>query len=199
MRKNKVPMAAPPPRNSTRREADFIMAQNLVKPEIIAQTFGVTVRRVQQLTQDGVIHTIRDPNGGYRKYDYAPTVHDYIKYLSDKAYGKDRSERESELREQKLKAEIALKESQGDLHKLKTEIAEGKYKSIEEIKLDYQQFFVVLKKFVHSLPNRVIGLAGSSIDPVTSRALEKEMTKEADDLLRAFVVAAVDRDSGGSG
>ncbi len=175
------------------------MAQNLVKPEIIAQTFGVTVRRVQQLTQDGVIHTIRDPNGGYRKYDYAPTVHDYIKYLSDKAYGKDRSERESELREQKLKAEIALKESQGDLHKLKTEIAEGKYKSIEEIKLDYQQFFVVLKKFVHSLPNRVIGLAGSSIDPVTSRALEKEMTKEADDLLRAFVVAAVDRDSGGSG
>jgi phage terminase Nu1 subunit (DNA packaging protein) len=168
---------------------------NLCKVDIIAQLFGVSVRRVQQLTQDGVIHTIRDPNGGGRKYEFIPTVQEYIRYLSDKAYGKERSERESELKEQKLKAEIALKESQGELHKLKTEIAAGKYISVEEVKLDYQRFFVVLKKFVLSLPNRIVGLVGTYVDPVTSRALEKDMASEANDLLKSFVVAAQDRDA----
>ena len=60
-----------------------------------------------------------------RRYDLVPTIQQYVKYLSDKAYGKDRSEKELELREQKMKADIALKESQGELHRLKTDIAAG--------------------------------------------------------------------------
>lgn len=185
--------STPPPATTTEGGGIGIMAETLCKSDTIAQMFGVSVRRVQQLTQEGVIHTIRDPNGGGRKYEFIPTVREYIRYLSDKAYGKERSEREAELREQKLKAEIALKESQGELHKLKTEIAAGKYISIEEVKLDYQRFFVVLKKFVLSVPNRIVGLVGSYVDPVTSRALEKDMAKEANALLKSFVVAARDR------
>ena len=38
------------------------------------------------------------------------------------------------MKEQKLRAEVALKESQGELHRLRTEIAAGKYISIEEVK-----------------------------------------------------------------
>ena len=66
----------------------------------------------------------------------------YVKYLSDKAYGKQhRTDKEIELREQKMQADIALKESQGELHRLKTEIAAGQYISVEEVKLDYAKFF----------------------------------------------------------
>ena len=84
--------------------------------EIIAQLFGVTVRRIQQLTQEGVIPTVETSEG--RRYDLVPTIQRYVKYLSDKAYGKSRSEKELELRERKMEAEAGLKESQQELHRL---------------------------------------------------------------------------------
>ena len=110
------------------------------KVDVIAQLFGVSVRRIQQLTQEGIISTVQTSEG--RRYDLVPTIQKYIKYLSDKAYGKSKSETEAQLKEQKLRADIALKESQGELHKLKTEIAAGQYISVEEIKMDYSRFFL---------------------------------------------------------
>ena len=93
-----------------------------VRVEIIAQFFGVTVRRVQQLTQEGIIKTTPTPEGN--RYNLVETLKTYIQYLSDKAYGKSKSEKEAELREAKLEAEIALKDSQAELHKMKREIAD---------------------------------------------------------------------------
>ena len=89
----------------------------MYRVEIIAQLFGVTVRRIQQLTQEGVIRTVEVPGQG-RRYELVPTIKTYIQYLSDKAYGKSKSEKEAELKEQKLQAEIALKESQGEMHRM---------------------------------------------------------------------------------
>ena len=157
--------------------------------EIIAQLFGVSVRRIQQLTQEGIISTTETPEG--RRYDLVPTVQNYVQYLSDKAYGKNRSEKETELREQKMKAEIALKESQGELHRLKTDIAAGKYISIEEVTLDYTRFFVIFKKFAMSLPSRLTGIISGYVEPLEARHIEKELTGEVQKLLEAFVVAGV--------
>ena len=102
-----------------------------VRVEIIAQFFGVTVRRVQQLTQEGIIKTTPTPEGN--RYNLVETLKTYIQYLSDKAYGKSKSEKEAELREAKLEAEIALKDSQAELHKMKREIAAGKYIDKDEV------------------------------------------------------------------
>lgn len=157
--------------------------------EIIAQLFGVTVRRIQQLTQEGVLPTIETPDG--RRYDLVPTIQRYVKYLSDKAYGKNRSEKELELREQKMKAEIALKESQGELHRLRTDIAAGKYISIEEVTLDYTRFFVTFKKFAMSLPSRLAGIVSGYVEPLEVRRIEKDLQEEIVKLLGAFVVAGV--------
>ena len=164
------------------------------RPEIIAQLFGVSVRRVQQLTQEGVIKTEKIVEDGrtVRRYDLVPTIQSYIRYLSDKAYGKaHRTDREIELREQKMQADIALKESQGELHRLKTEIAAGQYISVEEAKMDYAKFFVVFKKFALSLPARLIGMLSGQIDPVEARATEKELAAEVSRLLTSFVIAGV--------
>lgn len=164
------------------------------RTEIIAQLFGVSVRRIQQLTQDGVISTTKLVEDGktVRRYDLVPTIQAYIKYLSEKAYGKQgRSDKEIELREQKMQADIALKESQGELHRLKTEIAAGKYISIEEVKLDYSKFFVVFKKFAMSLPARVCGMVSGSLEPAEARRVEKEIAAEVSDLLSSFVIAGI--------
>ena len=157
--------------------------------EIIAQLFGVTVRRIQQLTQEGVLPTTETPEG--RRYDLVPTIQRYVQYLSDKAYGKNRSEKETELREQKMKAEIALKESQGELHRLRTDIAAGKYISLEEVQLDYTRFFVTFKKFAMSLPSRLTGIVSGYMEPLEARRVEKSIQTEVQKLLEAFVVAGV--------
>lgn len=68
-----------------------------VKVEVIAQLFGVSVRRVQQLTQEGIIRTTELPGQG-RRYELVPTIKTYIQYLSDKAYGKGRSEKRRSLK-----------------------------------------------------------------------------------------------------
>ncbi len=161
----------------------------LYRVEIVAQLFGVTVRRIQQLTQEGVLPTTETNEG--RRYDLVPTIQKYVQYLSDKAYGKSRSEKEAELREQKLAAEVALKESQGELHRLKTAIAAGDYISVEEVTLDYSRFFVTFKKFAMSLPARLTGRVSGYVEPLEARHIEKDLTGEVQKLLEAFVVAGV--------
>ena len=164
------------------------------RTEIIAQLFGVSVRRIQQLTQDGVLQTSKILEDGHsvRRYDLVQTIQRYVKYLSEKAYGKQgRSDKEMELREQKMQAEISLKESQGELHRLKTEIAAGKYISIEEVKLDYSKFFVVFKKFAMSLPQRIVGMISAQLEPTEARRVEKEIAGEVNRLLGAFVIAGI--------
>ena len=74
--------------------------------EIIAKLFNLTVRRIQQLTQEGILPTVETPEG--RRYDLVPTIQRYVQYLSDKAYGKNHSEQELELKEKKLRIEDAL-------------------------------------------------------------------------------------------
>lgn len=172
--------------------ADGTEAKGMYRTEVIAQLFGVTVRRVQQLTQEGIIKTTQVLEDGHtvRRYDLVPTIQAYVKYLSDKAYGKaHRTDKEIELREKKMQADIALKESQGELHKLKTEIATGQYISIEEVQLDYARFFIVFKKFAMSLPARLTGMLSGQMEPADLRRCEKELASETNHLLESFVVA----------
>lgn len=158
------------------------------KVDVIANLFGVSVRRIQQLTQEGVISTVQTSQG--RRYELAPTIQKYIKYLSDKAYGKSKSETEAKLKEQKLRAEVALKESQGELHRLRTEIAAGNYISVEEVKIDYSRFFISFKKFAMSIPSKLAGRLAGFVDPVEVRSIENELQKEVTKLLKSFVVSA---------
>ena len=142
------------------------------KVDIIADLFGVSVRRIQQLTQEGVISTVATKEG--RRYDLVPTIQKYVKYLQDKAYGKSKSEAEGKLKEQKLRAEIA-----------------GKYVSVEEVKLDYSRFFISFKKFAMSLPSKLAGRLTGFVDPVEVRSIENELQKDVQRLLNSFVVNAV--------
>ena len=156
----------------------------------LAEILGVNSRTIQRLSQDGVLHPEADPEDKRRKvFPLAQSVQAYLKYQVERCSGKERAERIRALEEKKLEAEAGLKESQRDLHQLKTEIASGKYLSVEEVQLDYNRFFVVLKKFLLSIPSRVAGMVSGYLDPVASRALEKDIHGEIVRLLAGFVVA----------
>lgn len=158
--------------------------------DTIARLFGLTGRRIEQLVADGVIENVHVKGGGVR-FEIAPTIQKYVKYLSDKAYGRERSDEEAKLKEQKMKADIALKESQGELHRLRTEIAVGNYISVDEVKADYSRFFIVFKNFALSIPSKMSGRLSGFVDPVEVREIENDLQKEIKKLLEDFVSRAV--------
>ena len=158
------------------------------KVDIIASLFNVSVRRIQQLTQDGILPTVETAGG--RRYDLVPTIQRYVKYLSEKAYGKSHSEAENELKRQKLEKEIELKEMQREYKEIQNAIASGKYIGMEQVENDYRRFFTVVKKFLLGIPAKLsTRLTSVCDDPVELRAVESELNQDIITLLNNFVVA----------
>lgn len=159
-----------------------------VSSEELADYFCLSLRRIHQLTADGVLKK-NSPNG--RKYNLKENVQAYIQDLQRRANGRS-SVTEEELKKKKLEADIALKESQGELHRLRTAIANGEYISVEEVQVDYTKFFVTFKKFVTNLPSRIIGFVSPYMEPTESRKLEKDISLDLNNMLNAFVIAGTE-------
>ena len=126
--------------------------KNYQKADVIARLFGKTVRRIQQLTQDGILPTEQTPNG--RRYDLLPTIQRYIKYLEDRAENKQPQSMTEKL-EAKLDAEIKYKKAKAD--KARLELAELKgqmHRSSDIEKLTNELVFSV-RSMLLALPGRV--------------------------------------------
>ena len=162
----------------------------------IAKLLGYSVRRIQQLTQEGILETEVPPGGGARKYRTCETVQRYLSYVEEKAQEAGANSGQAELALRKLKAEVELKESQGQLHRLKTDIAEGKYISSEQATEELAEFMAAFKKFAMNIPPRMAGTISAYVDGLTVRSMEKAMRKELEDMLATFADAAV-KDLGG--
>ena len=63
----------------------------------ISKLLGKTVRRIQQLTQEGVLETEVPPGGGARKYRTCETVQRYIAHVEQKAQETGENSRAAEL------------------------------------------------------------------------------------------------------
>ena len=155
----------------------------------IAQLLGKTARRVQQLTQDGVLETETPPGGGARKYRTCETVQRYITHVEQKAQELGEGGRLAELNLKKLEAEVALKESQGSLHRLKTAIAEGKYIPAEQATEELTEFMASFRRFALTIPARMAGAMSGYADAVTVRDVQRALRKELESMLTAYVDA----------
>lgn len=160
----------------------------------IAQMLGKTVRRIQQLTQEGVLETEVPPGGGARKYRTCETVQKYIAYIEAKAQESGENSRATELALKKLEAEVELKESQGQLHRLKTAIAERRYLPTEQATAELNEFLETFKRFALNIPARVAANLAGAVDAVTVRGVERSLRKELEAMLETFVDAAVQRE-----
>lgn len=161
---------------------------------VISQLLGKTVRRVQQLTQEGVLETEIPPGGGARKYRTCATVQRYVAYVEAKAQETGENSRAAELTLKKLEAEVELKESQGQLHRLKTAIAERRYLPTEQATAELNEFLETFKRFALNIPARVAANLTGAADAVTVRGVERSLRKELEAMLDTFVDAAVQRE-----
>lgn len=159
----------------------------LTKDEL-AQLISSSSRTVERLVADGTITQIK--NGRDVKFETVAVIKQYIQHLTDKANGKKEKDATKELTVQKLKAEIALKESQGELHRLRTDIASGKYIPLEEIKIEYSRMMVQLRNYILGIPNRITGRLSGRLKPMEVREVEKEVQEITTTMLRGFVQSA---------
>lgn len=159
----------------------------------IAKLLGKTVRRIQQLTQEGVLETEIPPSGGARKYRTCETVQRYVAYVEQKAHETGENSRAAELNMKKLEAEVELKESQGQLHRLKTAIAEGRYIPADQATEELADFMAAFKKFAMNIPPRMSGTLSGYADAVAVRGIEKALRKELEQMLSAFADSVLEQ------
>ncbi|MBO5863111.1 MAG: hypothetical protein J6Q59_02455 [Paludibacteraceae bacterium] len=127
--------------------------KNLQGSVIIAKLFGVTDRRVQQLAKEGIIPSAQQKP---YKFDLLPTVQAYIKYLSDKANGKEAKSTDTvQAESDKLRAEADLKRSKADIADMQLKELEGKMHRSEDVEAMTNDLVYTIRSMIMALPGRL--------------------------------------------
>lgn len=126
--------------------------KNYQKADVIARLFGKTVRRIQQLTQDGILPTEQTPDG--RRYDLLPTIQRYIKYLEERAENKQPQSMTEKL-EAKLDAEIKYKKAKADKARLELAELKGQMHRASDIEKLTNELVFSVRSMLLALPGRV--------------------------------------------
>ena len=103
-----------------------------------------------------------------------------------------------ELGLKKLRAEVELKESQGELHRLKTAIAADKYVDTENAGRELAEFLRSFRQFALDMPARAVRSMPGQVDAVTAKAMERSMRTELEAMLAAFTDAVMELGEGGA-
>lgn len=148
------------------------MAENLQSTQIIAKIFGVSTRRVEQLKTEGIIKGQGKPT----KYDLLPTIQAYIKYLSDKANGREKKEAMAKLEEDKLRAEAEIKDAKAQQAKMELKEMQGKLHRAEDVEAIFMDHVMFLRSMLMSLPGKLaVDLAGTHTAAEQAETVKKEV------------------------
>ncbi|MFR8038602.1 MAG: hypothetical protein ACLU5E_01345 [Anaerovoracaceae bacterium] len=138
---------------------------NLWRTEKVAQYIGKSVRRVQQLTQEGIISTVKVKEDGktVRRYDISHTLRDYIFYLDAELKKKQDQCADKETVAGKLDAEKRLKEAKAELAEIDLKEKHGEMHRSEDVEKIMTQHVFAVRSMLLSLPNRLaVDAAGAN-------------------------------------
>ena len=147
----------------------------LVGSDILAPLFGVTTRRIQQLTKEGVIVAIKEK--GANRYDLMTTIQRYIKYLSDKANNREAKSGEVlEIENRKNTAEADLKRSKADIASLQLKELEGKMHNSEDVEAMTTDLVFTIRSMIMALPGRLaVDVSSAKTAPEASEIIRREV------------------------
>lgn len=163
----------------------------------IGELVGLGERRIQQLARSGVLETEAPPGWKAKKYPTCKTIQRYIAHVKQEA--EEKAGCASDLEElglKKLRAEVELKESQGELHRLKTAIAAGKYVDTENAGRELAEFLRSFRQFALDMPVRAVRSIPGQVDVVTAKAMERAMRTEMEAMLNTFADAVLELGKG---
>ena len=146
--------------------------QNLQPTQVIAKIFGVTTRRVQQLKDEGIIQGQGNPI----KFDLLPTIQAYIRYLSDKANGREKKETMAKLEEDKLRAESEIKQAKAKQSQMELKELQGKLHRAEDVEAIFTDHVMFLRSMLMALPGKLaVDLAGNHTASEQAEKVKKEV------------------------
>ncbi|MBQ9229068.1 MAG: hypothetical protein IJ680_01260 [Paludibacteraceae bacterium] len=155
--------------------------QNLVDSKTIAMIFDMGVRNVQLLAQEGTITAIK--KGNANKYDLLPTIKQYIKYLKEKANGRQESSKDAEQESIKLKAEADLKRSKADMAELQLKELRGEMHRSEDVEAVMTDLIYTIRSMLTALPGRLaVDVAGAATPAEASEIIRAEVYKVLEEL-----------------
>lgn len=132
--------------------------QNLQSTKVIAKIFGVSTRRVEQLKTEGIIKGQGKPT----KYDLLPTIQAYIKYLSDKANGREKKQTDAQLTTSKLEAESRIKTAKAEMAELELKELQGKMHRAEDVEAITTDHVFFVRSMLMAMPGKLaVDLAGT--------------------------------------
>lgn len=127
------------------------MIEELQGSQFIAKLFGLSTRRIEQLKTEGIIKGEGKPT----KYDLFPTIQAYIKWLSDKANGREKKEAVAELEQQKLQAEVEMKQAKADAAKLELDELRGKMHRAEDVEAITTDHVLFFRSMLMAMPGKL--------------------------------------------
>ena len=142
----------------------------------LSQVLGITARRVQQMTQDGTITTVK--RGTFNLCD---AVQRYIKFLSKEAVNPE----DVKLDRAKRAAEATLKASKAQIAKMEAEELKGTMHRSEDVEAMTEDLIYSIRGALVSLPGRLaVDVAAVDTAAEASEIIRKEVYKTMRELSR---------------
>lgn len=151
--------------------------KEFVSAKEIAEVFQFeSVRRVQQLTQDGVISTtdVKESGRKVKRYELIPTVMAYIKFIQDKAYGREKKMSETDLITRKLQADVDFKEAKAKMAQLQLDEIEGRMHSAEDVECMTTDLCLAIRSALLAMPGQLSKDVAEESDPSQVQILIKD-------------------------
>lgn len=123
-----------------------LLEEEQVNSTELAKALGLTVRRIQQLTQDGTLNTVS--RGKYLLYE---NIHRYIRYVS----GEQLSEEEIKLERARKTAEVKLKIAKADVANLEAAEMKGNMHRSEDVRAITNDMVSTIRSMLNALPGRL--------------------------------------------
>lgn len=150
--------------------------KKLVDSRLLANLFGLTPRRIQQLASSGVIPVIRE-KGGVNRYDLMQAIRGYVTYLQetiDRQRPADLTVREAASR--KIKADADLKQAKADFASMeRSRIAAGMHRA-EDVEAMTDDLIATIRENVEAIPDELAEqLAPMKSPPEISDAIRRNV------------------------
>ena len=146
--------------------------QNMQPTQVIAKIFGVSTRRVEQLKTEGIIKGQGKPT----KYDLLPTIQAYIRYLSDKANGREKKQSDAQLETEKKAAEARYKKAKADMAELELKELRGELHRAADVEAITTDHVMLMRSMLMALPGKVaVDMAAIKTAPEAAERMKKEV------------------------
>ena len=148
--------------------------RTMVEAAMVAKLFNLTVRRIQQLTQDGVLTTeLVDKK---RRYDLLLTVQKYIAYLQEKVAKKGESKADAENESRKIKADADYRATKAELADMELKELRGEMHRSDDVEAMTTDLVFTIRGMMLALPGRLaIDLAKITKPAEISERIKQEV------------------------